>query len=55
MKLKAIVFVMLAIIVLISAHKMYLKVKRKLRAISADGKNHDLLKLLDILFVLMLV
>ena len=47
MRLKTIVFVVMAIIFFVVAYKIYVKIKRKLRAMNIDGKEVDIIKIIN--------
>ena len=47
MRLKTIVFVVMAIIFFVLAYKIYVKIKRKLRAMNIDGKELDIIQIIN--------
>ena len=46
-RLKAIVFVVMAMIFFLLAYKIYFKIKRKLRAMNIDGKKLDIIQIIN--------
>ena len=45
--MKTIVFVVMAIIFFVLAYKIYVKIKRKLRAMNIDGKELDIIQIIN--------
>ena len=54
-RLKAIVFVVMAMIFFLLAYKIYFKIKRKLRAMNIDGKKLDIIQIINECIVITLI